>query len=212
MRVAIPCLALCGLLAGCANHGYSIIAASATTIGVGLAQNPANGSLDATLGYKRGELAFVPTNRNGGPASKESHKDGARDSANVLMELKYSGIFTTSGGIYQRLAVGDKAVEQTGAALMFAKGPDGTVDPALAKAAVMGIPAVVPAAEAAKVAMGTAFAAERRKKNDAELEKFRKAAADCNLTDFATFLGSTSTQAEVDCVRGKLDAAGVKVR
>ena len=55
-------------------------------------------------------MALVPT--NGGP---------------VLMELRYSGIFSRSGGIYQRLAVGAEAVKQPGAAFMFAKDADGNI-------------------------------------------------------------------------------------
>lgn len=124
---------LYGVISGCAQQGYTVIAASNTTIGVGISQQPTNGTVDATLGYKRQELAFVPTNRlgqsdqaNAGGAGAQ----GARDTGNVIMEIRQAGIFSTSenSGIYQRLAVGDIAVKQTGAALMFAKGHDGELD------------------------------------------------------------------------------------
>jgi hypothetical protein len=47
------------------------------------------------------------------------------------MELRYRGIFSwgENAGIYQRLAVGDIAVTQPGAALMFSKNDKGELDP-----------------------------------------------------------------------------------
>ncbi len=135
------------LLHGCATSGGSVVAATATTIGVELSQSQATQTPTAVLGYKRAELAYVPTNRgyarkttttedsDGKPITTgdeglPSSGSGARDTANVLMELKYSGIFdwSSKSGIYQRLAVGDIAVAQTGAAVMFAKDDNGNVD------------------------------------------------------------------------------------
>jgi hypothetical protein len=122
IKTILPFLAL--VLDGCTgiNQNY-VISATGTVIGIEVAQNPANQMYHAKLGYVRSELALVPTNKgtNGVPANS----GGAKDTANVLMEMKFSGIFSPSGGIYQRLAVGDKAVAQQGAAIMFAKDADG---------------------------------------------------------------------------------------
>lgn len=106
-------LALLGvlLLTGCkaVDHNY-VITATGTVIGVQIAENPTTQLYEAKLGYARIETALVPTN---GPA--------------VLMELRYGGIFSRNGGIYQRLAVGTAAVQQPGAAFMFAKDANGNL-------------------------------------------------------------------------------------
>lgn len=56
---------------------------------------------------------------------------GAVDTAEVLMEIRMSGgiLFSgiSDGSLYQRLAVGKTAVQQPGAALMFAKSPKGEI-------------------------------------------------------------------------------------
>ncbi|MBU1052570.1 MAG: hypothetical protein KKC46_01935 [Proteobacteria bacterium] len=138
-------------VSGCTS-GSSIIASTGTVIGVEISQNPATQNPTASLGYKRAELAYVPTNRatsNKTVRTENSDgtittttkegipdlKDGARDSANVIMELKYFGIFSwgDESGIYQRLAVGDKAVSEPGAALLFSKDSSGKVDQNIAK-------------------------------------------------------------------------------
>lgn len=122
---------------------------------VGLAltsQSEATQSPTAVLGYKRAELAYVPTNRatatkttqkkdsSGVPVTTEENGipntgSGAKDSANVLMELRYRGIFSwgENSGIYQRLAVGDIAVTQPGAAFMFSKDDSGKINDNVAK-------------------------------------------------------------------------------
>jgi hypothetical protein len=99
------------LLTGCGaiNHSY-VVSGTGTILGVQIAENPATQLYEAKFGYARAEIALVPTN---GPA--------------VIMELRYSGIFSRSGGIYQRLAVGAEAVKQPGAAFMFAKDADGNL-------------------------------------------------------------------------------------
>lgn len=106
----LPLFALL-LLTGCGaiNHSY-VVSGTGTVLGVQIAENPATQLYEAKFGYARAEIALVPTN---GPA--------------VLMELRYSGIFSRSGGIYQRLAVGAAAVSQPGAAFMFAKDADGNL-------------------------------------------------------------------------------------
>ena len=99
------------ILTGCGaiNHSY-VVTGTGTILGLQIAENPATQLYEAKFGYARAEMALVPT--NGGP---------------VLMELRYSGIFSRSGGIYQRLAVGAEAVKQPGAAFMFAKDADGNI-------------------------------------------------------------------------------------
>jgi hypothetical protein len=132
---------------GCSNNKeYYVIAATGTVIGVEVSQNPATQAPQAKLGYNRGELAIVPSNRP--PCVADDSKtppvqcgtlgQGAKDVPDVLMELRYGGIFDTgpSSGIYQRLAVGDVAVRQDGAALMFARNADGAVDAAAAQALI----------------------------------------------------------------------------
>jgi hypothetical protein len=108
---------------------------------VEISQNPANQSPQAKLGYQRGEVAIVPSNRSGNvePTSGTSTiGGGASDVADVLMELRYANIFSfNNAGIYQRLAVGKTAVSQPGAALMFAKDQKGNLDPETA-AAIQG--------------------------------------------------------------------------
>lgn len=105
-------LLLCGC--GTIKSGY-VVTATGTVIGVQLAQNQVSQVYEAKLGYCRSEVALVPTN---GPP--------------VLMEMRYSGLFSfsSSSGIYQRLAVGEAACSQAGAALMFAKGANGQIDAA----------------------------------------------------------------------------------
>ncbi|RVU35379.1 hypothetical protein EOE67_14480 [Rheinheimera riviphila] len=174
------------LLTGCSTQGYSVIATTATTIGVGLAQQPANGTLDATLGYKRAEFALVPTNRNAGDDAGTNNQ-GAADSAEVIMELRYSGIFATSdnSGIYQRLAIGKEAVKSQGAAIMFAKAPDGTLSTEATKALkAVNTVHVVPSAEnLTKGKLSQIFNGS----NEAQKALFNQAAVDAGYSNFGSF-------------------------
>jgi hypothetical protein len=116
-------------LPGCqTNQRHQVIAVTGTNIGVEVSQNPANQSPQAKLGYQRAEFTIVPTNR-GVDAQDKGNGNGALDVPDVVMELKYSGIFDFGemSGIYQRLAVGSKAVEQPGASLMFVRNAKGEV-------------------------------------------------------------------------------------
>jgi len=132
-------------VSGCStNQEYYVIAATGTVIGVEVSQNPATQTPQAKLGYNRGELAIVPSNRppclvDGSktpPVQCGALHQGAKDVPDVLMELRYGGIFDTgpSSGIYQRLAVGTTAVQQDGAALMFARNASGDVDASIVAA------------------------------------------------------------------------------
>jgi len=118
-------LAALGLLfcAGCANlHDY-VISATGTIIGVKIGENPQTQLYEAQLGYARTEVALVPTNKNATNSVVATGQAGsAEDAPNVIMEVRYGSIFSfTDAGIYQRLAVGDIAVQQPGAAYMFSK-------------------------------------------------------------------------------------------
>lgn len=120
-------------LTNCTSEGHYLITSTGTVIGVEVANNATSGTPTASLGYKRAELAIVPTNRRicivkDSDQSIECEdesgiNEGAKDTGEVLLELRYGGIFDlgASSGIYQRLAVGTEAVKQPGAAFMFAR-------------------------------------------------------------------------------------------
>lgn len=134
LAVSISLLAIGG---GCDGPNATIYTATATIIGVDISQN-ANQVPQGTLGYKRAEFAIVPTDIGQCVYAEDKTLKcpsdiSAKNAPNVLMELHYPGIFT-GGGIYQRLAVGEKAVSQPGAALLFAKDAGGKVDAAAANA------------------------------------------------------------------------------
>jgi hypothetical protein len=143
-RLDTAAVLACMAVAACSsNQEYYVIAATGTVIGVEVSQNPATQAPQAKLGYNRGELAVVPSNRppcvigqNETQVTCGSLEGGAKDVPDVLMELRYGGIFDTgpSSGIYQRLAVGNVAVRQPGAALMFARNASGDVDASIVAA------------------------------------------------------------------------------
>lgn len=202
------------ILCGCANQGYSVIASTATTIGFSVSENPANGSLDTTLGYKRAEFAFVPTNRNAGKIAG-GKGDGAKDTGNVIMELRYSGDASSDSGsaIYQRLAVGEEAVKRGGAAtLLFAKGPDGKLDAESEHAlqAVMSLPAAESQSTAEKVPLAEKFTACQSTKDAASLKKFHDAAVKSGFRNFNEFLqDNDTTLMKIRRVRDDLVRAGI---
>lgn len=121
---------------GCANQRHQVIAATGTNIGLEISENPATQVPQAKLGYQRVELAIVPTNRSATEKATEgSMRNGAKDVADVLMELRYGDILDKHSSVYQRLAVGKTAVSQGGAAaLLFAKDANGTIGPDAQKA------------------------------------------------------------------------------
>jgi hypothetical protein len=106
-----------GFLAGCQVEHHRVVAVSGTVIGLSIGQNPQTRLVEGTIGYRRGELALVPTNRvaDGAPGG-----GGASESAEVLMEIQQADLFSSHGSIYQRLAVGPNAVKQAGAAFLKA--------------------------------------------------------------------------------------------
>lgn len=123
-------LALAPLACSCTNH--NVIAATGTTIGVEVSYAKDTQLPVGKLGYSRAEIAIVPTNRT---ENDLDYPKGAEETAEVLMELKYSGIFDMgeNSGIYQRLAVGKTAVSQPGAAMMFARPINQSLSPSTAK-------------------------------------------------------------------------------
>ncbi len=118
---------------GCTNQRQMVVASTGTVIGLELQQNPANQSPQGKLGYNRAELALVPTNRDATEDAGDSGS-GALDVPDVLMEIRFNGIFNSDAGIYQRLAVGKNAVEQPGAASLFLRDQDGKIDEGSVKA------------------------------------------------------------------------------
>lgn len=204
-----PLLALVvitGILTGCQTAGHKVLASTGTSIGVEIAQNPATQSPHARLGYQRVELAIVPTNRSGESATAGSSENSARDVADVVMEIRYGGIFDlgTTSGIYQRLAVGTTAVRQPGASFMFAKGADGKLDAEAAQAvaraqeAIAGLPERDPDVKKEQLRLRNRFrelvkanpgneakfneAAQEASKNAEKYQRFRQFLADAEAT------------------------------
>lgn len=126
------------LLVGCTTEKHRVLVATTTIIGLDISQNPQTQMYTAKLGYNRGEIALLPTNR--GTKDDPGTGSGAKDVPDVLMELRYANMFSlTEAGLYQRLAVGSVAVGQPGAAFMFAKGKSGDLDAATASAVASSI-------------------------------------------------------------------------
>jgi hypothetical protein len=197
----VPLLAACLIFlnVSCASR-HAVVASTGTMIGVEISENPANATVQAKLGYNRAEIAVVPTNRS---ADKEAGntRTGATDVPDVLMELKYSGIFSTgeNSGIYQRLAVGSNAVKEPGAAFMFAKG----LDPGTAlqvQKALSGIPESSPDVRVALSPLGTAYVQMFEEQKNV----FDKAATDEGFVDFSRFLSSDPSASQVSNVKGRL--------
>lgn len=195
-------LILLSVFAGCATGRHNVIAATGTSIGLEIAQNPSSQMYQAKLGYHRAELAIVPSNRSSGHTNDPSIGGGAADTTDVVMELNYANIFSLKqSGIYQRLAVGKTAVSQPGAAFMFAKGKDGTLDPQIADSvakAVQTVPAPDPDVTALKLPLASAYAQKRA----ADQAKFDAAAVAAGYKDFDAFLiDPNTTAAQVDAVK-----------
>jgi hypothetical protein len=171
-------VATCTLLTACgsAMTNHYVIASTGTVIGVEVSQNPANQTPQAKLGYDRAELALVPTARPTCTIASDQSTvncapgtgDHIKDLPDVLMELRYGGIFDlgASSGIYQRLAVGSTAVQQRGAALLFARDADGRLEPAAMDALkiqshdALALDAITRASQAGKLEQLKALAAK----------------------------------------------------
>lgn len=135
------CLMLGGLVVclmviiGCGSQ-TCIVAGSQTVIGIEAYYDQKTEMPYGRVAYARNEIAIVPTNRlpdcyyESDTARKEMENGGAKDTGNVLMEINFTNwfCFWKDQAVYQRLAVGDSAVSQPGAAIMFAKTQTGTLD------------------------------------------------------------------------------------
>ena len=98
------------MLCGCKTQNGFVVMANATTLGFDISYNGVQPQ--ATLAYKRAEVAFVPVSTNYTP--------------DTLMEFRFkTSIFTSAGGIYSRMATGPNATTQAAAALMMAKDSNG---------------------------------------------------------------------------------------
>ena len=172
-------------MAACSSQRHQVIAATGTNIGLEISENPATQMPQAKLGYQRVELAIVPTNRSAtDKATEGSLKSGARDVADVLMELRYGDILDKHSSAYQRLAVGKTAVSQGGAAaILFAKDASGAVTADAQKA--------LKAVRAIKVTDPTGT------KSLSCLNEHRKDAAKANLID-AEIKALTATKEDPD--------------
>ncbi len=202
---------------GCKTSNHYVIAATGTVIGVEIAQDPKTQVPTAKLGYNRGELALVPTGR---PRCVQKDDDSldcgpsggkASDSANVVMELRYGGIFDTgaSSGIYQRLAVGSDAVKQPGASLMFIKNADGNVDPnaAMALAALTSVQASETGDPLAQLAcLNKAYAAA----SQSDKTKYDEAAAGAGFADYKAFGKTAASSSNNGKVIAELDKVSLQ--
>lgn len=173
------------ILVGCTNTQHQVLAATGTVIGIDISQDPATGAPHAKIGYDRAELAVVPTNRSlctkeknsAEPKCTELQGAGAKDTTDVLMELRFKSAFTFSGdaGIYQRLAVGANAVGQPGAAFMFAKDASGELKPDTANAVATAItPKALSGEQLGAVDKIVVVIADQDKVDETKLIKFFK--------------------------------------
>jgi hypothetical protein len=188
--LVIPAL----LLGGCETK-HAVIAHTGTLLGIDLSENPSTGLYHVKLGYGRSEFVFLPSNRADG-TNDLPFGGGAKDVAPVIMELLMQNIFN-GGKVYQRLAIGEAAVNQPGASLMFAKDADGTLS--IQAAAALGaslqtIPAPDAKATAAKLPLAAAYLQSDNK------AAFDSAAKSKGYASFATFLSQTLPLAEVQAM------------
>jgi hypothetical protein len=173
-------LALTGCWTGCATS-HSVIVSTGTVFGMTVSENPATALYEVRLGYARTEFAYVPSNRSN-HTNQPPVGNGAKDTANVIMEIRMENLLK-GGLIYQRLAVGDVAVAQPGASLLFAKAPDGTLDSAVARA-VAGVPAPNADIIAAMLPLAQAYQAA----SEAKKQAFNTIASKYSYADFSAFL------------------------
>ena len=212
----IPLAAALALVAnGCATKTHYVVAATGTVIGVEIDQDPATQTPQAKLGYNRGELAIVPTDRQicSIPEDKKevvcAPAGGTAESVpDVLMELKYAGIFDTgqASGIYQRLAVGNTAVQQPGAAAMFLRNSSGNVDENMfaALAAVQNVPETTMTSIERKNRMLGVY-----KANAAQKDSFDAAAKSAGFDSFIEFVVDGTTEEQEVKVEEQLRASGI---
>lgn len=200
----------CLVLPACSSPPTRVIASTGTSIGLEIAQNPATQVPHAKLGYQRAEVALVPTNR---PTEDPSDKKpvGADVTAQVLMELKYSGIFSwgDGSGIYQRLAVGTDAVMQPGATMMFARAPDGSITSEGIQAiqSLHTVPARTPASRQFIACLG-----DIRKKDPVKGKAIDDAVTDATGLGWDKFSDKGTTEENFKKIQKALDAHSIDCR
>lgn len=194
------------LLTGCTTR-HAVFVTTGSVLGLDISENPSTSLYHVKFGYVRSEFAYIPSNRSSS-TNDPTTGQGAKDVASVLMELKMQNIFQ-GGGIYQRLAIGEAAVSQPGAAFMFAKDSTGNFAPGTAEAvaqSLQSIPVLNAAATAAKVPLAAAY---RQSGNKTAFDAVAKAKG---YESFAAFLtSSTTTAADVRAVADALKAANINV-
>lgn len=104
------------MLIGCKTPPNYIIMTSGTTLGFDVSESPATASPQATLAYKRVELALVPCQPNYTP--------------DALMEFRFESGMFVKNSIYSRVATGPNATVAAPATLMMSKSRTGDL-PAL---------------------------------------------------------------------------------
>lgn len=116
MKTIFALLLGMALLTGCVSTPpNNVYVGSGTILGFDVSQSPATQTPQATLAYKRIEVAVVPVSTNGVVPD-------------VLMDFSFkSDLFSSAGGIYSRIAVGPNATTHAPAALMMAKGRNGVM-------------------------------------------------------------------------------------
>ena len=197
-------------LSGCTSQ-HAVVAATGTTVGLSVTQDPSNQGVQATFGYRRGEFAYVPTNRDddnkaGGTGG------GARDSTDVLMEFGYkTGTVAETNvapEIFQRLAVGENAVKANGAVFMFARAPDGKVDQNTLQA-IQSLPTVDIKNEVDKNRMTQQYFSARS--DAAKKAQFDQAAKAVGYDDYGDFSADAKVdQKKIAAVRAILESLGYK--
>lgn len=106
--IAIFGMVLALALVGCKTPPNYIIMTSGTTLGFDVSESAATASPQATLAYKRVELALVPVGTN-------------NYTPDALMEFRFESGMFVKNYIYSRVATGPNATVQVPAALMMAK-------------------------------------------------------------------------------------------
>lgn len=122
MLLAGVIFALAVLCVGC-KSSTSVLVSTATALGIEATVVDQYQPPKVKIGYARGEVVIVPTNRDKETA-KDSYEGGASDSTDVMMSLEIANIFNfTDTLISQKLAVGKNAIDN--ADVLFGK-PVGT--------------------------------------------------------------------------------------
>ncbi len=200
--VVIGSLLMLGACGG--NKDHYVIAATGTVIGIDVGQNPATQTPEAKIGYHRGELALVPTNRK----LEGTAAEGAEESTDVLMEIYFGTSLQGSGEsvIYQRLAVGRAAVGQPGAGVLFAKTPQGELDEEAAKAleAAGGVPVITGGATKARRKISKIYKAclakDKADSTDDNTESFSAKVAAVYPSGYKKFHASETSADQIDKV------------